>query len=55
MIEESDLEHDIGTMSTFLRGPSNLVFDLVHEIHQLSQISGFNYAMNVTFSNECGC
>lgn len=55
LIEKSDLEYEIGTMSTFLRGPSNLVFDLVHDIHQLSQISGYNYAMNVTFSNECGC
>lgn len=55
IIEKSDVEYEISAMSTFLRGPSNLIFDLVHEIHQLSQILGFNYAMNVTFSNECGC
>lgn len=55
LIEESNVEYEIGAMSTFLRGPSNLIFDLVHEIHQLSQILGINYAMNATFSNECGC
>lgn len=55
LIEQSHLEYQIGEMSTFLRGKSQKIFNLLKEIHDKANQLGITYAMNVTLSNECGC
>lgn len=55
LIEQSDLDYQIGEMSTFLRGKSQEIFNLLKKIHNKANQLGIKYAMNVTLSNECGC
>lgn len=54
IIEDSGLEHEIGLMSTVVRGSEGKVFGLLRTISStMSPVCGF--VMDARISNVCGC
>ncbi|MCL2580151.1 MAG: Ykof family thiamine-binding protein [Oscillospiraceae bacterium] len=55
MIAASGLTHEVGAMSTIIRGESLKVLALLGQIIQHEAESGHRYTMTAAISNTCGC
>lgn len=54
IIRNSGLEHDIGILSTVVRGEKIKVFKLIKDIYDNME-DACNFTMDVKISNLCGC
>lgn len=54
IIESSGLEHNIGILSTTVRGEKNKMLDLIGDIYRTMD-SVCSFTMDVKLSNICGC
>lgn len=54
LIQESGLDHSVGVMSTFIRGRSDKIFELLNKIYD-SLDEKCSFEMVVKISNLCGC
>ena len=55
MIDESGLSAETGSMSTVIRGDSDMVFTLLRKITTIMSNDGCQFSMNIVVSNICGC
>lgn len=54
IIKKSGLEHNVGVMSTTVRGERSKLFKLIEDIYEnMDDICSF--ALDVRISNLCGC
>lgn len=54
IVKESNLDYIIGEMSTYIKGESEKVFELIQNIFtKMSNIVSFT--MDIKLSNICGC
>ncbi|MGI6711814.1 MAG: YkoF family thiamine/hydroxymethylpyrimidine-binding protein [Bacillota bacterium] len=54
IIRDSGLEHDIGILSTVVRGEKSLVFQLIKDIYE-NMDNHCRFTMDIKISNLCGC
>lgn len=54
IIEASNLDCNIGSMSTIIRGPIKDILLVIEQI-DTSMEGKFQYVMNMKISNTCGC
>lgn len=54
LIKASDLEYNIGILSTTIRGNKEKIFNLIKEIYdKMDEVTTFT--MDIKVSNICGC
>lgn len=54
-LQESGLNAQVGTMSTVLTGPDDLVWQGARLLFEAAARDGRRVVMTATLSNECGC
>lgn len=54
-LKDQGLTIEIGSMSTVIIGPDELVFKAVKMLFNESSKNGQQIVLNTQFSNECGC
>ena len=54
IIRQSGLEHEIGSMSTIVKGPGSQVLALLERIAVTMDQRGCRFSMPATLSNLCG-
>ncbi len=54
IINNSDLENEVGELSTFVRGEKGKVLNLITEIYD-SMDNLTKFSMDIKISNICGC
>jgi len=54
IIDNSGLEYEVGSLSTFVRGEKSRVLNLISQIYDtMDDIT--NFSMDIKISNICGC
>lgn len=54
-LEERGLRLDVGSMSTVVTGPDDVVWQAVRLLFDTAVGDGNRIVLTTTFSNECGC
>lgn len=54
-LKEQGLSIDVGSMSTVVTGPDDLVWEAARQLFDTAARGGNPIALTSTFSNECGC
>lgn len=54
IINNSELEYEVGVLSTFVRGEKSKVLKLISYIYETMD-NGTKFSMDIKISNICGC
>lgn len=54
IIQNSNLENEVGVLSTFVRGEKSKILKLITEIYETMD-NATSFSMDIKISNICGC